>query len=178
MKVRVIDIPQEGLECDYTFSKANFEELNSRVVGGLFKFDTPPQCSISLTSQGRTVYLKGDCKISFSSICARCSEPISQQLNLPTSLVIKPHKESPDDEVDDVELSYYDGKDLDCETILYDFFLMALPYSPLCSETCKGLCPKCGSNLNTEPCNCSETAADEEQGYFPLKAIQKGIKLH
>ena len=37
-----------------------------------------------------------------------------------------------------------------------------LPQKVLCDEDCKGLCPKCGANLNKETCSCSETASDED----------------
>ena len=33
-------------------------------------------------------------------------------------------------------------------------FYLALPMKPLCREDCKGLCPQCGTNLNTGTCEC------------------------
>jgi uncharacterized protein len=34
-------------------------------------------------------------------------------------------------------------------------FQLALPMKALCSEACKGLCPTCGTNLNTGTCDCN-----------------------
>ena len=33
--------------------------------------------------------------------------------------------------------------------------ILMMPLKPLCDETCKGLCPRCGANLNREACTCS-----------------------
>ena len=33
-------------------------------------------------------------------------------------------------------------------------FYLALPMKPLCRESCRGLCPECGTNLNTGTCSC------------------------
>jgi uncharacterized protein len=38
--------------------------------------------------------------------------------------------------------------------------VLALPFKNLCSETCKGLCASCGTNLNEGTCGCSEPASD------------------
>ncbi len=49
---------------------------------------------------------------------------------------------------------YYDGEELDITEDIRDMVILSLPMKPLCSDTCKGLCPKCGTNLNEEKCNC------------------------
>jgi uncharacterized protein len=35
--------------------------------------------------------------------------------------------------------------------------ILSYPVKPLCKENCKGLCPKCGGNLNEGGCNCGTT---------------------
>jgi len=37
---------------------------------------------------------------------------------------------------------------------------LSLPARSLCGEDCKGLCPRCGKNLNSESCNCDAAPAD------------------
>ena len=44
------------------------------------------------------------------------------------------------------------GDELDLEPLARDAVLLELPLAPLCSEDCRGLCPVCGANRNTEPC--------------------------
>jgi len=39
-------------------------------------------------------------------------------------------------------------------------FYLALPMKPLCREDCKGLCPRCGEDLNVKGCGCVIETAD------------------
>ena len=56
------------------------------------------------------------------------------------------------------------------EPLLREQFVLAVPYAPLCSETCKGLCPQCGIDLNSHTCAC-------QKPIDPRLAALKGLKL-
>jgi len=43
---------------------------------------------------------------------------------------------------------------LDLEPLVHDACILELPLAPLCREDCKGLCPECGVNRNSETCSC------------------------
>ena len=43
---------------------------------------------------------------------------------------------------------------LDLNELLREQFYLALPMKPLCTEDCQGICPQCGTNRNTAPCDC------------------------
>ena len=45
-------------------------------------------------------------------------------------------------------------EELDFEPVLRDLLLLSWPIAPCCSETCRGLCPTCGTNLNDRACQC------------------------
>lgn len=49
---------------------------------------------------------------------------------------------------------------LDTVSLLRDDILLELPSKFLCKESCKGLCPKCGKNLNEGECSCSKQEID------------------
>jgi uncharacterized protein len=68
-------------------------------------------------------------------------------------------------------VDYYTGEVVNLENILREQVLLTLPLKPLCSETCQGICPRCGADLNRETCQCSEEESDS-----PF-AILKNIKL-
>lgn len=53
-------------------------------------------------------------------------------------------------------------KDLvvDVGAIAREAVVLALPAQPVCEETCKGLCPRCGADLNTGECRCEEQLDD------------------
>ena len=57
-----------------------------------------------------------------------------------------------DEENDDILL--LDGGELDLEEVFTTDLVLAMEPKHVCSEECKGLCPKCGANLNDGPCQC------------------------
>lgn len=49
---------------------------------------------------------------------------------------------------------------LDLAPLLREQSWLAIPMKPLCDPNCKGLCPQCGANLNSEPCTCDRGRID------------------
>ena len=62
--------------------------------------------------------------------------------------------EESETEADDVSTTFYREEEIDLAELLREQFYLALPMKPLCAESCKGLCPQCGVNLNVETCAC------------------------
>lgn len=60
---------------------------------------------------------------------------------------------------------------LDLDAVCWEEFMLALPFNPLCSPDCRGLCPQCGANLNEGPCGCVRDVAD------PRLASLRGITI-
>lgn len=54
----------------------------------------------------------------------------------------------------DIERVYYTGPNIDISIGIRETIILAIPPAPLCKIDCKGLCPICGKNLNTEKCHC------------------------
>lgn len=54
----------------------------------------------------------------------------------------------------DIERVYYNGPNIDISIGIREAIILAIPQAPLCKKDCKGLCPICGKNLNTEKCGC------------------------
>jgi len=59
-------------------------------------------------------------------------------------------------ELDDDELNFefFDGEVIEVDRLVAEQIFLSLPFKVLCSETCRGICPGCGVNLNLEPCRC------------------------
>jgi len=53
-------------------------------------------------------------------------------------------------------MKFHDGRQLDLSEDTREAQLIELPISPRCSEDCKGLCPRCGTNRNQRNCECQE----------------------
>jgi uncharacterized protein len=98
--------------------------------------------------------------------CARCLDPVSQDLLRDFDLLYRPQgadrgrsDEAPVSGTES-EISYYEGEGLLLEDVLREQVLLALPLRVICRADCKGLCPHCGRNLNQETCNCTEAVVD------------------
>ena len=61
-------------------------------------------------------------------------------------------QELEDEENDEILL--LDGTELDLDQVVTEAFVLAMDTKNLCSDDCKGLCAKCGANLNDGPCGC------------------------
>jgi uncharacterized protein len=96
--------------------------------------------------------------------CSRCLEPFRLPVDVPLDLRFAPVPEGEseaegagedrDISADDTDTSYYHDDMLDLNEMLREQFYLALPMKPLCREGCLGLCPQCGADRNTNPCDC------------------------
>jgi uncharacterized protein len=61
---------------------------------------------------------------------------------------------------EEVVFLHPDTDKIDLDKDIRDYAILAVPMKKLCSENCKGLCPKCGKNLNDDLCDCIEEIID------------------
>jgi uncharacterized protein len=64
--------------------------------------------------------------------------------------------ETGDEELDDPDIYPVDpdARELDLRPALREEWLLAQPRYVLCRDDCKGLCPRCGADLNAAQCSC------------------------
>jgi uncharacterized protein len=113
-------------------------------------------------------------------LCARCLEPVQQSLETSFDLLFRPQEADSDNadrpiSTSETEIGYYEGDGLLLEDVLREQILLALPAKILCKEDCKGLCPECGRNRNTDACDCVTGSADPR--WSSLTEIRSRIKL-
>ena len=58
------------------------------------------------------------------------------------------------------EQSYLQGYNLDVDQFVRSELLLNLPMKVLCREDCRGICNRCGANLNYETCGCDRSSPD------------------
>lgn len=58
---------------------------------------------------------------------------------------------------EDLNRIYLEESVVDIGEILREQILLTMPLRNLCDESCRGLCPECGANLNNESCTCDKT---------------------
>lgn len=119
----------------------------------------PLAVRLEATPEARVVRVAGEMSIDAVFACSRCLESTAAHVDVPFSERFKlavPESVVPVDE--DVILVEEDKFDL--VPYLEESLLLHLPFVPLCSEDCKGLCPECGANRNETSCGCSEERID------------------
>lgn len=126
----------------------------------------------------KDIRLKGELSTSLELACARCLEPIAQDIKREFELLYRPQGADagkPETPVrgTEAEISYYQGEGLLLEDVLREQVLLAVPLKVICREDCKGLCPQCGKNLNLEQCSCAEPVEDPR--WSALKEIREKL---
>ena len=110
--------------------------------------------------------------------CARCLDPVDNTVSGAFDLIYRPQGVDAKGEEASIskaetEIGYYQGEGLLLEDVVKEQLLLALPAKLVCRESCKGLCPHCGRNLNFETCNCASTMSDPR--WSPLEDIRKKL---
>jgi uncharacterized protein len=123
----------------------------------------------------KDIRLKGRLSAGFELNCARCLEPVAQDVKREFELLYRPlGTDAGRNELSvtdaEAEIGYYQGEGLLLEDVLREQVLLALPLKVTCREDCKGLCPHCGTNLNQEQCSCQ--ALVEDPRWSALKEIR------
>jgi len=94
--------------------------------------------------------------------CSRCLKafPYSYSIPVDERFVRASSGETAPEETDEENVHVVDGDTVDLKPYLVELIALAIPFAPLCSEACKGLCPVCGVDRNAESCSCRTERID------------------
>ncbi len=140
-------------------AKATLEMTQFRCKLGTFEITDKSDVELVVSNCGdNKARIEGRCELQFKAACDRClSEvPVSMVLNLEHT-VTAPDVTNEDEEDD---ASFMEGYQLDVEAFVYNEILVNWPVKILCKEDCKGVCLKCGANLNERECGCDTFIPD------------------
>jgi len=165
LKFRVEDIGREGQEQTFSREENWLEERLSGEVQRSFRLTGPIQIRLHLSRSGETILMRSRVEARVEWACARCLTPFSRTLTSEFKTSLKPNPPFlPPDEVElnreDLETEFYEGEEIDVTPLVQDQILLTLPPKAICQEECRGLCPRCGQNLNRGNCQCSGKVID------------------
>jgi uncharacterized protein len=111
---------------------------------------SPVELDLRLEAVMEGVLVTGAAAAALTGECARCLEPISDEIEVRFQelFVYDDHDVDPDEEF---EVSKLQDDLVDLEPLLRDAVVLALPFQPLCTEDCPGLCTTCGARLADDP---------------------------
>jgi len=121
-------------------------------------------CATAELVEGQ-IRITGELHTRLEMVCARCLEPVIEEISRDFDLFYRPMSSISRDEefrlkLDDTGIAFYEGDGLFLADVLAEQVLLALPMKAICRSDCRGLCPHCGANLNTDECRCEAHAAD------------------
>lgn len=127
---------------------------------------SPISLDITLESVTEGVLVSGAATVELAGECARCLEPVSDQLTVDLQeLYVYPESEATEDEASRIV-----DESVDLEPLVRDQVVLELPFTPLCRPDCEGLCVTCGANLN------EDTDHQHEDGYDARWAALAGLR--
>jgi uncharacterized protein len=165
MEIRLEQIKEDGLTFELENSVEVFPILTEMVANGECEFVTPLRAALRALRIGDLVEIDGTIETSVRLPCSRCLQPFEAPLKSSFALTYMQQAADviEDTEPREVELSaedvgivYFQGEKINLKDAIQEQVVMEFPLRPLCKLDCKGLCPKCGADLNEDPCDCDQ----------------------
>jgi uncharacterized protein len=152
LRIRADEIPNEGRELTIELEPSWMLPLigpHGAPVGA------PTRIRGRLEPVGNKVVARGHVETVLTFECSRCAARASVQVGTDFAHVYAPSsKGKRDDEQSDDGMTFFDGYYFDMAPMIAEELVLAMPDFPLCREDCKGLCARCGAELNEGDCGC------------------------
>ena len=149
MQIRLQELatkPGYHAQFDYTI------DLSKEEVGFEFPFQQPVRLEGEVSDDAGAITLSATVYAHVTTRCARCGKPVEYDKETDVEFLLVKELEGDDEDWDDLYLVESDAVELD--DILIPELILDMEMAVVCDEDCKGLCPKCGQNLNEGQCGC------------------------
>lgn len=168
MRIQLAEILSRGSGTMHLEAPLEMDEME--VGAERFALAGKSPVALSITHLGgRMVQIEGSCEVSAKIPCGRCLEEVETSFSVRFSrkAEVKRAGEGRNGEAD--EELFIVGTELDVEQLIHHELLAQWPLRVLCREDCKGICSRCGMNLNYHTCGCSQESLD------PRMAVARDI---
>ena len=145
---KIIDCP--GASIPFSVSV----DLSDLCYGVSYPVTEPVVASGTVRNTAGVLMMDGELTTTIHGLCDRCASPFDREIHFPIHAVLV--TELADEENEDEWVFPLEGDSADLDDIVRTVFVLNLDSKLLCKEDCKGLCHRCGKNLNDGPCNCQK----------------------
>ena len=135
----------ENIDVDESF------DFSAEEYNGVCPFRSDVRLRGKLTNRAGIVSIEAVAEFDFSMPCDRCAADVDRHLLVDVRHVLVQHAEDEDD-----DLIVVPDMMLDITSLTLEDIYLSLPMKFLCREDCKGICPRCGANLNETSCDCKK----------------------
>ncbi|WP_339063397.1 DUF177 domain-containing protein [Tepidibacillus marianensis] len=115
---------------------------------------------VAYQTGGDTYTVKGQISTTVLLRCSKCLQTFDCAIESDFLDIFIPEEIESQESQTDENIHLLTSDEIDISSIVEELFLLQLPYVPLCSKDCKGLCPVCGTNLNEKQCDCDTSRVD------------------
>ena len=145
---KIIDCPGASLP----FSTS--VDLSDLRYGISYPVSEPVEAQGIVRNTAGVLVMQGSLWTTIHGICDRCAGEFHRKVEFPIDvcLVTELHNEENEDEW----VFPLEGDSADLDDIVRTVFVLNLDSKLLCKDDCKGLCCRCGKNLNDGPCTCEK----------------------
>lgn len=161
MLIQLEKLKRRPRQIDVALQANAFPVISELVSDGSIAFNDEISGSLEVMWAGDVIKVSGRLATTVTSACCRCLLPVITPLDISVQLSyvaggddVEPVDEELELQCDELGLITFSGPELDLQPDIEQEIIMALPQQPLCKESCLGLCPVCGCDLNQETCSC------------------------
>lgn len=129
--------------------------------GGDYEVVDKSPVVLEIVNEGNRVFaMRGEGEVILRIPCSRCLEPVEVPIHveIEDKIDLKLSDEERARELN--EQFYVSGYNLDVDRLVGNELTLNLPMKVLCREDCKGICNRCGTNLNYGTCDCDTRSLD------------------
>ena len=129
-------------------------DLSDLRYGTSYPVSEPVVASGVVRNTAGVLMMTGSITTCIHGICDRCASEFDRDIDFPIDVVLV--TELANEENEDEWVFPLEGDSADLDDIVRTVFVLNLDSKLLCDEDCKGLCCRCGKNLNDGPCSCQK----------------------
>ncbi|MCC5911990.1 MAG: DUF177 domain-containing protein [Clostridiaceae bacterium] len=140
--------------------QVNIDDID--YYGDVLKVVKPIDVIVKIYNIGDKLFLTCDIEGTLQVHCGRCLESFDYKLKtkIDAELMDEATLKEEDDFQDDIIT--YNEDEIDFEEVVKEQIATSIPMKLVCGQDCKGLCKKCGKNLNVETCKCHSLISEDE----------------
>ena len=129
-------------------------DLSDLCYGVSFPVTEPVMAEGMVRNTAGVLVMTGAITTCIHGTCDRCASPFDRDIHFPLDVVLV--TEMANEENEDEWVFPLEGDSADLDDIVRTVFVLDLDSRLLCKEDCKGLCCRCGKDLNDGPCSCQK----------------------
>ena len=125
-------------------------DLSDMEFSGRHPVSRPVEVRGEVRNSADVLTLELTASTTLDAVCDRCGRAFFQEKEVPYSCMLAEALQNEDSD----EIVLLEAGKVDAGELARTAFILGMDTKTLCSEDCKGLCPRCGANLNDGPCGC------------------------